>query len=243
MLLYILTTLVIAVCLYIYKIYSSLPSKRKPIPVNVSCACGEVKATIQATCPMRLVCYCDDCQAYAQWIQQERQNTPHNNKSTSKLVDEFGGTYVMHVFKSELKITSGEENLKVVTKTRVRKMSLMRIYASCCGTPLFNTVPSGTLISPMVGVFWNSILEANCLRGEISRGSVFTKDVHPDFGPIYARIFSEKAKSPLPKEIQPIPNKSFGFSFLFGMLIRNLLNRSKSEPSPFNLTKVGLWQK
>jgi len=244
MLQYILTALGIAVSLYIYKIFSNLPPKRKPIPCTVSCACREVSASIQATCPMRLVCYCGDCQDYVQWLQRERQHAPYNSSSTHRnLVDEFGGTHVVHVFKCEIIIISGAQNLKVVTKERLTSMSLMRIYASCCGTPLFNTVRSGTLVSPMVGVYWNNISEANCPRGEIPRKAATTNDVHPDFGPIFARIYSSKAKSHLPKDIQPIPYKVFGFSFLFGMLLRNLMNRSKSEPSPFDLSKVGLWQK
>ena len=106
-------------------------------PADVRCRCGEVRGRVtdatRATVN-RVVCYCDDCQAFAHHL------------GRADLLDEHGGTDVVQVAPASLAFHRGAER---IVGLRLTPKGLYRWYASCCKTPLGNTV--GPAI-PFVGI-------------------------------------------------------------------------------------------
>ena len=105
--------------------------------MDVQCECGNFRAKLQAFprhTPGRLVCYCDDCQAYLRHL------------GRTDLLDENGGTEVVPAYPADVQILSGPEHLKC---TRLSSKGLFRFSTSCCNTPIVNTKPG----RPWAGFF------------------------------------------------------------------------------------------
>jgi hypothetical protein len=101
------------------------------------CRCGLVKGTATDVSPdtgTRLLCYCDDCQAYARFL--ERQD----------VLDAYGGTEVFHLTPSQVAITQGREHLRCM---RLSPKGMLRWFAGCCNTPIGNTIAARL---PFVGL-------------------------------------------------------------------------------------------
>ncbi len=106
--------------------------------VALRCRCGAVRGRALDASPSNLnraVCYCDDCQAYARWL------------GGDDLVDARGGSDIVQMAPSRLRIDAGHEHLRVM---RLGPKGLMRWYADCCRTPVGNQMPVAW--SPFVGV-------------------------------------------------------------------------------------------
>jgi len=73
-----------------------------------------------------VVCYCKDCQAFAYFLSQENQ-----------ILDERGGSDVIQILPQNLSFTQGIESLKCM---RLTEKGMLRWYASCCNTPIGNTL-------------------------------------------------------------------------------------------------------
>jgi hypothetical protein len=104
---------------------------------ELQCRCGAVHGRVANASPEttnRMVCYCDDCQAYLHHL------------GRSDLLDDRGGTDIVQVAPATLSFDRGEERLVGV---RLSPRGLYRWYASCCRTPLGNTL--GPAI-PFVGI-------------------------------------------------------------------------------------------
>ena len=98
------------------------------LDIPVRCECASVRGVLRGVSPSRVVravCYCDDCQAFAHYL--DRADT---------VLDAYGGTSIFQVSSSRLTITEGAQHLACVRLTDGR---LLRWYASCCGTPIGNT--------------------------------------------------------------------------------------------------------
>ena len=107
--------------------------------IPVACNCGNLQGQISNFIPSasnRIVCYCDDCQSYAEFL--ERQN---------EILNANGGTEVLQVSPARLKLTNGVEQLACV---RLTPKGIFRWYAKCCNTPLGNT--GATHKIPFVGL-------------------------------------------------------------------------------------------
>lgn len=105
--------------------------------VELRCQCGNVRGRVtgaSATTVNRVVCYCDDCQAFLHHL------------GRADLLDAHGGTDVVQVAPSSLTFHRGAEN---IVGLRLSPKGLHRWYASCCKTPLGNTL--GPAI-PFVGI-------------------------------------------------------------------------------------------
>ena len=105
--------------------------------VELHCRCGEVRGRVMAASPQtvnRAVCYCDDCQAYLQYL------------GRTDLLDAHGGTDVVQVAPASLTF---DRNAERIVGLRLSPKGLYRWYASCCKTPVGNTV--GPAI-PFVGI-------------------------------------------------------------------------------------------
>jgi hypothetical protein len=88
----------------------------------------------------RLVCYCDDCQAFVRYLDR------------ADLLDTHGGSDILQVAPGSLTFIEGQNN---IVGLRLTPKGLYRFYASCCKTPLGNTVgptiPFAGIVTQTVG--------------------------------------------------------------------------------------------
>jgi hypothetical protein len=104
---------------------------------EVQCRCGEVHGRVTNASPEavnRVVCYCDDCQAFLHHLDR------------ADLLDAHGGTDVVQVAPASLSFDRGSERIVGV---RLTPKGLYRWYASCCKTPIGNTLGPAV---PFVGI-------------------------------------------------------------------------------------------
>lgn len=104
---------------------------------TLSCKCGAVEgraSRVSARSVNRVVCYCDDCQAFVHHL------------GRSDLLDRHGGSDIVQMAPASLTFHRGQDRIAGI---RLSPKGLYRWYATCCNTPLGNTV--GPAI-PLVGV-------------------------------------------------------------------------------------------
>jgi hypothetical protein len=82
----------------------------------------------------RAICYCDDCQAFLHHL------------GRTDLLDPHAGTDIIQVAPSALTFPKGGDR---IVGLRLSPKGLYRWYASCCKTPMGNTVGPGL---PFVGI-------------------------------------------------------------------------------------------
>src|SRR5215831_301120 len=132
---------------------------------TLSCRCGEVRGLVTSVSPHtvnRVVCYCDDCQAFLHHL------------GRAELLDAQGGTDIIQIAPASLSFVQGEER---IVGLRLGPKGLYRWYASCCRTPVGNTVSPAI---PFVGIV------AQAFESEMQK---------PDevFGPPIAAIYGRYA--------------------------------------------------
>jgi hypothetical protein len=123
--------------------------------VALRCSCGALAggaADVDPERNRRIVCMCDDCQAYAHYLMAER------------VLDANGGTEIVPMFPAQLRITRGLANLACL---RLSPNGLFRFYATCCRTPIANCKAAGV---PYAGVF-RDVLDVDAA----SLGRVFAR--------------------------------------------------------------------
>jgi hypothetical protein len=81
-----------------------------------------------------VVCYCDDCQAFARFLE------------TPGILDAHGGTDVFLVAPARIRMTEGFD---AVESMRLSDKGILRWYAGCCRTPIANTVSARV---PFIGI-------------------------------------------------------------------------------------------
>ncbi|MGA2448918.1 MAG: DUF6151 family protein [Polyangiaceae bacterium] len=104
---------------------------------ELRCRCGDVYGRVTNPSPEtvnRVICYCDDCQAYLHYLNR------------ADLLDEHGGTDTVLVAPGALSFHRGNER---IVGLRLTPKGLYRWYASCCKTPIGNTLG---LTIPFVGI-------------------------------------------------------------------------------------------
>jgi hypothetical protein len=88
----------------------------------------------------RIVCYCDDCQAFAHQI------------GRADLLDLQGGSDIVQLAPAAMCFTQGQHR---IVGLRLKPGGLYRWYASCCNTPFGNTltprIPFVGLLAPAFG--------------------------------------------------------------------------------------------
>jgi hypothetical protein len=108
----------------------------------------------------RVVCYCDDCQAFLRYLGRE------------DLLDAQGGSDIVQVAPAALSFPEGDACIVAV---RLTPKGLYRHYTSCCKTPVGNTLSPGI---PFVGilaqVFQNDAGAADAVFGA-PLGGIFGK--------------------------------------------------------------------
>src|SRR5215471_8304503 len=104
---------------------------------TLRCSCGRVRGVGTNVSPStvnRIVCYCDDCQAYLHHL------------GRADLLDAHGGSDIVQVAPACLHYTRGSD---LIVGVRLLPKGLYRWYASCCKTPLGNTASPAI---PFVGI-------------------------------------------------------------------------------------------
>jgi hypothetical protein len=94
----------------------------------IRCRCGEVEGHVDVASRRdcnRVRCYCDDCQAYAHHL------------GRADVLDENGGSDIIQVAPAALSFVRGADRIACV---RLGEKGLFRWYASCCKTPVGNTM-------------------------------------------------------------------------------------------------------
>ncbi|WP_082876936.1 DUF6151 family protein [Hydrogenophaga crassostreae] len=94
---------------------------------SIQCNCGAIRGQLEgAGTQNRIICYCTDCRVFARFL----GNSPD-------VLDEQGGTEIFQVAQSRLRFLKGEDHLAAI---RLSDKGMIRWYASCCGTPIGNTM-------------------------------------------------------------------------------------------------------
>lgn len=92
----------------------------------IQCRCGQLRGQLQPTRPAnRCVCHCSDCQAFARHL------------GARDIMDDQGGTDIVQVPASHVTFTQGRQQLACI---RLTDKGMVRWYASCCLTPIGNTL-------------------------------------------------------------------------------------------------------
>jgi hypothetical protein len=96
---------------------------------ELRCRCGEVHGIVTDASPRttnRVVCYCDDCQAFAHYL------------GRADLLDPHGGTGVIQVAPGAIRFDRGQDRIVGI---RLTPKGLHRFYTECCKTPVGNATP------------------------------------------------------------------------------------------------------
>ena len=126
----------------------------------MQCRCGTLRGLVnEPTSANRVVCYCRDCQAFAFFLGRQEE-----------ILDERGGSDLIQVLPKNVTFTHGIQALACL---RLTQKGMVRWYASCCRTPIGNT-----LATPRVSFVG---LLSTCLENP----GVPLDDA---FGPVRARI-------------------------------------------------------
>src|ERR1700761_5845308 len=91
------------------------------------CSCGKLQGHVSH--PGRAgrgVCYCRDCRAFAHFLGRP-----------GDILDAQGGTDVMATLPSYVTFTQGKDKLACMS---LSERGMLRWYASCCNTPIGNTM-------------------------------------------------------------------------------------------------------
>lgn len=109
---------------------ASRPLIMLPMTKDMPLACRYVRVRGVATSVSpessnHVVCYCDDCQAFARFL------------ATPGTMDVHGSTDIFQVPPAKFQITQG---LDAIECMRLTDKGMVRWYAGCCRTPIGNTV-------------------------------------------------------------------------------------------------------
>jgi len=111
------------------------------VDVPLKCHCGEVRGVAKNISPdsgNHIVCYCNDCQAFARYLDGD-----------AYILDEFGGSDIFQITPAQVEISKGNDQLRCI---RLREKGLYRWYTECCKTPVGNMMSAGI---PFIGVVHN----------------------------------------------------------------------------------------
>ena len=133
------------------------------------CKCGTLRGQVsQPEKCTRMVCYCKDCQAFAQYL-----------GNAGDILDAMGGSDIIAVHPQNVTFTDGQHALACMS---LSEAGMLRWYASCCNTPIGNT--SRSIKMAYVGLLHS------CLENSSS-------GITSVFGPVRMRTATKSAKGPV----------------------------------------------
>ncbi len=175
--------------------------------LTLQCRCGAVRGKVTGlleTKPKRIVCYCDDCQAF-----------PHYLGCAADVLDAGGGTEVLPAYPSQVSIIEGSEHLQCL---RLSRGGLFRWYTSCCKTAVANCPPSFKM--PYVGIIHSMLKPA--ADGTTADAAL---------GPVHARILGKFGIRPLPQGTHD--TAPLGVILMAVSLIAKGWIKGRYRPTPF----------
>lgn len=129
----------------------------------LACRCGGLRGHVDLSgVSNRAICHCRSCQAFARYLGKPES-----------ILDEAGGTEVVQVAASRVRLDHGLQHLAVV---KLGEGGMLRWFASCCRTPIGNTTAN-----PRLGFVG---LVHSCLGSQ---------PLEPSFGTVAARVNTEAA--------------------------------------------------
>jgi hypothetical protein len=149
---------------------------------------------------LRFVCYCEDCQAFARFLERP------------DVLDPAGGTDIFQMAPARLRIHAGADALRCVCFSE----KVLRWYTDCCQTPVGNTAASARF--PLVAVI-HSFMDHETDGRSRDRA----------LGPPRCRIYVRSAVGPLPPDAPPAPSFTvFGrrAALMLGWWVRGLARPS-----------------
>ena len=132
--------------------------------LKLACKCGKVQGVLQkATAKegIRLVCYCDDCQAFAHYL------------SNNGILDANNGTELFQVSYANVEILKGTEYLSSIKLT---EKGMIRWYTACCKTPIGNTVSAKQPFIGLIHTFFDGAVNRDTTLGPIWAHTSIKKD-------------------------------------------------------------------
>lgn len=130
-----------------------------PTDIAFSCTCGTLSGTLRGAHPRtgtHAVCFCDSCRASALY---------HNRPDPAP-----GPVHIFQTTPDRITIDSGMDQLAVMS---FGDKNLLRWYAACCGTPMFNTARSAKF--SFVGVLTDQLSDTAPLGPIVGRGFIPAK--------------------------------------------------------------------
>ncbi len=113
---------------------------------SIQCQCGTVRGQLEGTGGHnRLICYCTDCRAFARYLDR-----------AAEVLDVQGGTEIVQVAQPRLRFAQGADRIAAV---RLSENGMIRWYASCCQTPIGNTMANAKV--PFIGLIHSCLDHAN----------------------------------------------------------------------------------
>ncbi len=112
----------------------------------IRCACGGITGIasgLSRRTGNRVVCYCDDCQAFARHLGHPE-----------RVLDAHGGTDIVQTSPARVRFESGADRLACL---RLTEKGVLRWYARCCATPIGNTAATPRL--PFVGLIHSCLVD------------------------------------------------------------------------------------
>ena len=151
-----------------------------PLDLPLRCRCGHLRGVASVLSPstgFRFVCYCNDCQAFARFLQQD------------DLLDPAGGTDIFQMPPARMKLTEGTDAMRCLRLSD----KVLRWYSDCCRTAIANTAADPRF--PLAAVIHSFMDHETDAR---SRADVL--------GPPLCRIYERSAIGPLPPHAPPPPS-------------------------------------
>lgn len=153
---------------------------RMPLTVPLRCHCGEIRGVARDVSPssgFRVLCYCEDCQAFAHFLER------------GDVLDPAGGTDIFQMPPGRVELTAGADSVRCLC---LSDKAVFRWYAVCCRTPIANT--AGPRV-PLIGVIHSFMDHAQDGR---SRDAAL--------GPPLCGIYKRSAVGQLPSTAPPPPS-------------------------------------
>jgi hypothetical protein len=150
--------------------------------LRIRCTCGALQGEargIAAAAGNHVVCYCDDCQAFAHFLGR-----------ACEVLDDNGGTEIFQMSPAQVRFTAGGDRLACM---RLTGKGMRRWFAACCRTPIGNTMASaGMAFVGMIPFCFERPPEDPALQRAL--------------GPVLARAFRQHAKGDVSRiPADPIP--------------------------------------
>jgi hypothetical protein len=143
----------------------------------------------------RFVCYCQDCQAFARFLERP------------DVLDTAGGTDIFHMPTGRMKLTVGTDAVRSLHFSS----KIFRWYTDCCGTPIGNTAGPRFPVVGLIHSFMSHDADGR-FRDEV-------------LGAPLCRIFERSAVGPLPPNAPAPPSHglfTLRTSRLLGWCLRGL---------------------